>query len=117
MSAEAIGRVREYVRQFDRLKDTGGRIHEVYTDKDAESAPLFIADLKALLAAVPQELPEGRKEWWQWTPPPTHNHWTCFLVPGSAETLCGLSPKDAMAVTHDASMVNCAACTDGLDPS
>lgn len=45
-------RVEEYVRQFKRLKDTGGTIHSVHTDPETEGATLMVADLEVLLEAA-----------------------------------------------------------------
>ena len=48
-------RVREYLRQFDRLRDTGGVVHQVATDPDApEGIALTSADLHAILEQAGQ---------------------------------------------------------------
>ena len=53
MSKEAFERVAEYLRQFDRLRDTGGIVHQVATDPEApEGVALMSADLHALLEAA-----------------------------------------------------------------
>lgn len=45
-------RLTEYLRQLSVLKSRGDTIHTVATDVDAPPAPLYEADLRALLAAA-----------------------------------------------------------------
>lgn len=48
-SLGARTRVKEYLRQFDRLRDTGGVIHGVHTDPEAEPVNLTSKDLHAII--------------------------------------------------------------------
>jgi hypothetical protein len=60
MSQTSIDRVREYLRQFDRLRDTGGVVHNVHTDPEMEQVSLTSADLHELLDQVaPREDPKA----------------------------------------------------------
>lgn len=46
----AIAAVTEYLRQFSRLKDTGGVIHSVWTDPESEAGAVLTEEhLRALL--------------------------------------------------------------------
>lgn len=42
-------RVQEFIRQFVRLRDTGGIIHVVHTDPEADEARLTLGDLDTVL--------------------------------------------------------------------
>jgi hypothetical protein len=55
----SVNRVAEYLRQFNRLRDTGGTIHDVHTDPETEAASLTAADLEAVLRrATPVMYPD-----------------------------------------------------------
>ena len=47
--SKATDRVQEYIRQFSRLRDTGGNIHIVHTDPNTEEATLTLIDLVTVL--------------------------------------------------------------------
>lgn len=48
-------RVQEYLRQFNLLRDTGGTVHNVHTDPEAEATSLTAADLQAVLTEPDSE--------------------------------------------------------------
>lgn len=52
---ESTERVAEFLRQFRRLNDTGGVIHQVHTDPDAEPAQLTVTDLAMAWAETYRE--------------------------------------------------------------
>ena len=56
--SNAAERVTEYLRQFNRLRDTGGTVHVVHTDPESEAVSLTSADLEAVLAQAKVEQEE-----------------------------------------------------------